>query len=293
VRLGEPANTAYVAGSSLAFDGIAWNDISQKLHLNLVGWGVAGSSPWEWEPFQAKSPAVQVSFLVVSAYDLNEHFLCDFHASVVPIRDTVAQLCQCHADWTFAKRVLSQYPLTAVRILFPTAGRSQGVLSGVRDRLLELRGKSTGMESDSGPTLELGATESVNDAKSASIRTWTPAKMLRRQSLLRAACAGRHDFNGPKHEAFVRMLGRAVEHGETVIIVLPVSASYGREFLGESVRTRFNQALAETQQNVPGARWIRLDQVPELNSDDYFWDLVHMNRRGQQTATKIIMESCN
>jgi hypothetical protein len=39
------------------------------------------------------------------------------------------------------------------------------------------------------------------------------------------------------------------------------------------------------QRGVPQAHWIRLDQFDELRSNEYFWDLVHMNAYGQQIAT--------
>src|SRR5437667_427295 len=79
--------------------------------LRIEGWSVAGSSPWEWETFQRRAPDVGLTFLVVSAYDLNEHFICDFHADTVPPTHTLADLWQSEADWHFAKRVLTQYPL--------------------------------------------------------------------------------------------------------------------------------------------------------------------------------------
>src|ERR1700750_217946 len=47
---------ALMGGSSLAADGISWNRVSDELNLRIGGWGVAGSSPWEWETFQRKAP---------------------------------------------------------------------------------------------------------------------------------------------------------------------------------------------------------------------------------------------
>jgi hypothetical protein len=55
------------------------------------------------------------------------------------------------------------------------------------------------------------------------------------------------------------------------------------------VKQEFEEALAEAQRSAPQARWVRLDQLGELNSNDYFWDLVHMNVYGQKIATKAFL----
>src|SRR5437667_8312220 len=94
---------ALMAGSSLAADAISWERVSTERGLRIEGWSVAGSSPWEWETFQRRAPDVGLTFLVVSAYDLNEHFICDFHADTVPPTHTLADLWQSEADWHFAK----------------------------------------------------------------------------------------------------------------------------------------------------------------------------------------------
>src|SRR5438132_1952476 len=55
----------FMAGSSLAADGINWGQVSTQIDQRIMGWGVGGSSPWEWEPFQRKAPEVTLTFLVV------------------------------------------------------------------------------------------------------------------------------------------------------------------------------------------------------------------------------------
>jgi hypothetical protein len=281
-----PAVQAFICGSSLAGDGIAWGRVSDELHLDLVGWGVAGSSPWEWEVYQRRAPDVQASFVIVSAYDLNENFLCDFHASVVSPLQTIRELFQSHSGESFDKRVLSQYPLAAIRVLFPTAGRSQGVMAGLRDKMMKVLGKSKPAGPADRPAMDLSRENSVKDDKAININAWSQARLLRRLDSMRVACGGKQSFDGPKQAALIRMLQFARKRGETVVIVLPVSATYKKEFIDPSVRSRFEQAIGDAQKTVPGVRWVRLDEVPGLDSDDHFWDLVHMNSQGKTLATQ-------
>src|SRR5689334_22217741 len=155
-QIGPPRSktVAYLAGSSLSGDAIAWNQVRDSLDLRLGGWGVAGSSPWEWEAFQKKASDAKLQFLVVSPYDLNEEYLCDFHADVVSPAATMQDLWNSKSDWAFCKRVLSAYPLRYVRLLFPTVGRSQGVMAGLRDKTKALLGhKGASDEGAAGPTL--------------------------------------------------------------------------------------------------------------------------------------------
>jgi hypothetical protein len=74
-----------------------------------------------------------------------------------------------------------------------------------------------------------------------------------------------------------------------VVVVLPVSPAYVKEFLTEDVNREFEKALAEARTSVPTAHWIRLDQMNELSSNEYFWDLVHMNSYGQKIATEAFL----
>jgi len=92
---------AFMAGSSLAGDGLSWTKIGVPLNARIGGWAVAGSSPVEWERFQGRASVDKLTILVVSAYDLNEYFLCDFRAQVVPLGQTISDL------WQSAKTGLS------------------------------------------------------------------------------------------------------------------------------------------------------------------------------------------
>jgi hypothetical protein len=281
---GHPA--AYLAGSSLSGDGIAWDRVSAALAQRIRGWGVPGSSPWEWDAYQGKAPDATLTFVVVSAYDLNENFLCDFHANVVPVATTMKDLWHSRSGWHFAKRVLSQYPLKYVRILFPTAGRSRGLIGEIRDKLSAFLGRKS--DSEAGPSFSMTQTATDSEYKNEKLSDWSRGKLLRRVSVLRGAGQGRQNFNGPKKEAFLRMLERGHKQGKVVVLVLPVSPAYARELLTPDATRQFEASLADVKAAVP-AEWIRLDQLPGLSSNDYFWDIVHLNRRGQKLATEALL----
>ena len=70
-------------------DGLSWKRISNAFEEGIENWFVAGSSPSEWEPLQRRASNARLTFIVVSAYDLNEQFLCDYRAGVVPLTQSI------------------------------------------------------------------------------------------------------------------------------------------------------------------------------------------------------------
>lgn len=286
---GDDKPSVFMAGSSLAGDGLSWGRIGDVLNLRIEGWGVAGSSPCEWEYFQPLAKQTKLTILVVSPYDLNENFLCDFRAEVVPLRQTMKDLWQSRASWPYCRRLLSLYPLAYLRKLFPTAGRSDGVMVGVREKLVRLVMGVVPMKSEAVPTFSLNKIASNQEGIKEKITDWSPGRMLRRLAAMRGDFQGKHTFKGPKNQAFLRMLREAQEQGRVIVVVLPVSPAYAEEFLTPRVKREFDQCLTEAQHSVPEASWLRLDQLDELNSNDYFWDLVHMNSYGQKTATRAFL----
>jgi hypothetical protein len=279
----------YMAGSSIAGDGLSWGRISDALNLRIEGWGVAGSSTSEWELFQHKATQPEMTVIVVSPYDLNENFLCDFRAEVVPFGQTIKDLWQSGADWFFTKRLLSTYALTYIRALFPTAGRSEGVMVGVREKFNSMLGNNLFSENKAGPTLSFNENSSAQNGKKDKISNWSPGRMLRRLASMRSGFQGNHVFKGPKQLAFLRMLHQAQKQGRVVVVVLPVSPAYANEFLNPAVRREFEDTLDSVQRSTPQSLWIRLDQLDELNSNEYFWDLVHINVYGQKIATEAFL----
>jgi hypothetical protein len=284
-----PNRSAFLAGSSLAGDGIAWGPVSDTLKRPFEGWGVAGSSPSEWERFQDLATDSGMTVIVVSPYDLNEQFLSDFRADIVPLRQTAVDLWQSRSEWAFSKRLLSAYPVHYLRALYPTAGRSEGVIVGVREGLSKAMSGIVEAKAESGPTLSFDA-NAPPAYKQETIADWAPARMLRRLTELRSASQGKHVFNGPKSMAFARMLRRGAAQGELLVVVLPVSPPYSKEFLTPAARGEFDRSLEAAVRVAPSAKWIRLDRRPELDSVDNFWDLVHMNARGQRLATQGLVD---
>jgi hypothetical protein len=276
---------ALAEGSSLMLDGLSWRRISNAFGQNIENWFVAGSSPSEWESLQGRASDARLTFIVVSAYDLNEHFICDYRAAVVPLNRSMRDLWQSGADWPFTKRLLSQYPLQYLRYLFPTLGRSDGVMVGIREKLSEILRPWFKIEAEAGPTVGSDSDATSEEIKTGKVTDWSKARMLRRLTLMRNACQGKHSFNGPKNLAFLRMLQRAQQKGRVVVVVLPVSPIYTQEFLTPEASRQFEDVLADLERRVPQANWIHLEGLAELNSNEYFQDFVHMNVDGQRIAT--------
>ena len=276
---------ALAEGSSLMVDGLSWSRISKNINVGIENWFVAGSSPAEWDLLQEKAPATKLNFIVVSAYDLNEEFLCDFRAEVVPLMRTASDLWQSRAGWASSKRILSQYPLRYVRVLFPTVGRSDGVMVGAREKLSFLLRPWVTINSETGPSVAEGTGVTQEEPRTEKVTEWSKARMLRRLALMRSACQGKHSFQGPKNLAFSRMIERAQAKGPVVVAVLPVSPIYVSEFLTPEIKGQFEDSLSKIEQAFPKATWVHLEQLPELHSNEYFWDFVHMNASGQGIAT--------
>lgn len=285
-RIGpETGPQVFLAGSSLTQFGFLWPDISKAFGRGIENWGVVASSPDIWEVSQRLARNTGVTLIGVSVYDLNELHLSESRARVVPLRQTLADLRQSHADWRLSKRLLDQYLMAYVRALFPTAGLSDKVQVGVRAKarqILRLRSAAQDQENElvvpSKPILQFGdSTIKVSD--------WDDARMLRRIESLRAENGGIHRFDGPKRVAFRRMLLRARERGPVVVLVLPVSAAYLSAFVDPVVNQQFESLLFEVTDLVPTATLIRLDRLDGLTSNEYFSDLVHLNSDGRRIAS--------
>ena len=279
---------AFMAGSSLAGDGIAWTRVSAQLNQPIGGWGVAGASPVEMEGFQHRMPEATTTFIVISAYDMNEGILSDFRADVVPPRHAIKELMASRAPWPYSKRVMSQYLVCGLRKLFPTIGRSQGLLG-------ELRSKISGFleegftELEEGPTLTLGEPTAEKAYKYARISSWSQGMIIRKLQSIRGGFLGEHNFGGLKHRALQRMVKLASQSGKVYVVVLPVSPIYAQAFLTPPVLQKFENSLAKVQSIVPNSRWVRIDELSGLTSNDHFWDLVHMNATGQRIATNALL----
>jgi hypothetical protein len=279
------SSLAYLAGSSLAGQALSWKRISQVSDREIIGWGIAGGSPCEWEMFQPRARGARMTFIVVSSYDLDEAILCDFRAEVVPIGHTIQALRQSHADWSHSRTALSQYPTAWLRLLFPALGRSRGIMGELHQKLEGAVGHSTTIRSDAGPTLSLGQDGAVDEARNGRISDWPEAERLRKLTAMSSGFQGSHSFQGPKHFALRRMLQYGKNRGDVIATVVPVSPTYAKAFMNMELSRQFESSIGEIERDISGIRWIRLDHLNALNSDDNFYDLVHMNAVGQQITT--------
>lgn len=274
-----------VAGSSLMFYGVGWSDIAKKMSKRMQGWAVPAGSVIEMEVLQAQVPEARVTFLGVGVSDLNENYVSDFRAEIVPMRSALTGLWAARSEWALSRRVISQYPLSYLRRLFPTAGRSTTIMVGAREVLRSLRPSKKSNEPS-----ERAVVASESNTHNENITSWPEARLMRNIGDMRASAGGDFAFNGPKRDALFRFMKRGDETGKMVMLIMPLSPTYQKEFLTEAVLGQFNDVLSEAQKKTPDALWIRLDNAPELKFNELYWDLVHLNAPGQAIASKIVLE---
>jgi hypothetical protein len=285
----ESGPQVFCAGSSLLIWSLSWREISESLGEGIENWSVGGSSPDIWEEWQQHMPLSNMTIIGVSVYDLNEMHLADDRAKIVPLPRTINDLWASDADSALSHRVLMQYALKYVRLLFPTAGYADKVLVGLRRKVAQALGLQASLDEHEGVLFEQ---EGVLDAGESTIKVsdWSSARLLRRVALLRAENRGRHEFfNGPKSRAFPRMLFRARRQGRVIVVVLPVSRAYTEEFIDESTAAAFERAIHEAMAVAPEATLVRLDRVPGISDNGYFADLVHLNSYGRRVATQAFL----
>ena len=270
---------ALISGSSLTYGGINWTQVADYVGAAIESWPVPGSAPPEWEELQRRSPRAKATFVGVSVYDLNEVSICDYRASVVPFRQTLADLRSSRSSMAFVRRMASWYALTWSRSVLPTAGWSDRVLFGLRDKARSLLGTSAADE-QVGAELQVAGDSSPEER----VSDWPEDRLLRRLASMRSN-QGTPWFSGPKHLALIRLLQQARRQGVVVVAVLPVSQLYAENILDDRVAAEFEAALADARRAVPEATWVRLDQLEGLTSSEYFFDLVHLNAHGQRIAT--------
>jgi hypothetical protein len=165
-------------------------------------------------------------------------------------------------------------------------------MGGLKEKLRAALRPWLRLESEADPKIpSFGAADEPE--KQGRISDWSAGALLRRLTKLRSACLGRHSYSGPKELALSRMLSQASTQGPVLVVVLPVSPAYRHEFLSPDVLLEFEQALAAQRLHPPGVSWVRLDLEAQLQSNEYFWDVVHMNTAGQKLATDIFLDRIN
>ena len=298
LRMGGPAATpfvigksfgkppAFLAASSIGSYGIAWDQIADDIGTEIRGWGVAGGTPIEFEQLQKKVPEARTTFIVVSTCDLDEATSCEWRSSIVPLSQAFASLEAEHADWQEMKTVLGQYLVKWLGVVFPTVGRSHVVFGMTAMRVTELIHYSSGKIE--GPVLKFGKAPANDVYVAQKLSDWPRSKIITKLASRAVEFHAPHSFDGAKKQALGRMLEYANQLGPTVVLVMPISASYTHEYFPPKVSPQFEATLAQLQHSAPKTEFLRLDQVPGLTSDDNFCDVVHMNLPGQKLATQAL-----
>jgi hypothetical protein len=283
----------FCAGSSLLVSGISWPEVSESLGQGVENWTVAGSSPEVWEVFQRQRRISNTSIIGVSVYDLNEMRLTPDRASYVPIGATISDFWSLHIAPDLRRRILDQYAIAYIRVLYPLAGNADNVLVRLRTKAADLLGQEAALQQHEGVVIERAGVLDVEDTMT-SLSEWSPARVLRRTEVLREDNHGAHVFtNGPKGLAFRRVLLRARQQGSVIVVVLPVSPRYADAFLNRASCAAFEKALASYLAAVPQATVIRLDKIPGISDDQYFLDLVHLNAAGRRRTTEVFLQEMN
>jgi hypothetical protein len=190
--------------------------------------------------------------------------------------------------WEQTKMLLWKYPLDWFQYFFPTLGRSWEIQVIIRDKLLEFLDRRGQNSSEEAP-IELAP---YSNNKTNSILSWDAGRMERNVAQMRQRNVLLHNnFVGPKSRALDRMLERGTKmESASIIVILPVSPEYIRRFVDAETTAAFERMLSELHNRHPAAKFIRLDQEPSLQKDDFFWDLVHINADGQKVATCRLIE---
>jgi hypothetical protein len=231
-----------------------------------------------------------MTIIGISVYDLNETHVADERATVVPLSQTIQDLWDAHADPALSHRILTQYGLRYVRLLFPTAGNADRVLVGLRSRVADLFGKHNSLAEHDGVVVEPPPPLLDAGEATAKLTDWSNARLLRRIAVLRAENRGHHDFfNGPKHRALIRLLLQARRQGRVVLVVLPVSKPYADAFLNERDLGEFERAIWEAEGTFPETTVVRLDRLSGISDPANFSDLVHLNSFARVRVTQAFL----
>lgn len=275
-----------VLGSSLTLLGVDWQGIATELGRPVVTFGVPAASPAEIEAAWVSPPAVAVTVVGISLFDMNESSVSDFRAEVVPLTRTLADLRATRTPMSLTKRVLSQYPLKAVRVLFPTAGRSIAVMVGLRGKLRAvLRGGRAGGGNP-------GGDEAMNavqgEARKDRLSDWPEDQRLRNVAIMRDRFAGTVLFGGVKQLALERLVAGIERRDQVLLVVLPLSPTFGEAFITPAAQAAFEGQLRALQQRHPGTSVLRLDQDSRFARNDFYFDLAHLNAYGREVATEAV-----
>ena len=166
-RTGEPV---LVLGSSLTEFGLSLLQIARQFDAPVTSLTVPNGSSSELETVAA-AERPSATIIGISIFDQNENTLSDFRGNLVPLTTTLSDLRESASDLRLSKRILSVYPLTWLRLAFPTAGRSTAILVAAREGVQKLSSRS--QQADSTPerlTLDSNRREPANRADCRLVR---------------------------------------------------------------------------------------------------------------------------
>jgi hypothetical protein len=273
------------AGSSLVNYGIQWDSVASEFSRPVKLLTTPAASACELEVLQARAPKSDFTVLGISESDMDETVIADIRPELVSFSRTWRDLRESRAEGALIRRTMSKYPLRDIRILFPMAGRSMGLMVGFRKIWRDFRSRHAASESEPLPTFDTKGNWPTN-----RISDWDTGRRLRNVEVTRQLSGGVHSFSGPKHLALERMLRYATSTGKAVVVVMPESPLYAKEVIDPSATQAFETSVADMARRVPAAKWIRMDQVADLQTDTLYWDLVHLNADGRPLATAALIE---
>ena len=289
--IGHFSEPVFSFGSSLK--GFA---IDEALLTDARGWhtiskGCGAGSPAEFE-FLLNDSANNSSLIIfTSIFEMSEGMISPSRTALVPFLQSVGDTWDMVLGWEQTKTLLWKYPLDSLQEVFPTLGRSWEVQVLARDKIRALLGRSSTPASDDGP-IDLNPTS--NEIQS-SLLDWDAGRLERNVAQMQQMTVSLHsNFTGPKSRALERILTRSRQSGTfNFVVILPVSPTFINRNLDREAVNAFDLALIKLQERHPDALIIRLDNEGSLQNDDLFWDLVHMNARGQASTTALLLERLN
>lgn len=289
--IGHLSEPVFSFGSSLK--GFA---IDEAMLTDACGWhtiskGCGAGSPAEFEFLLNKSANNSSLIIFTSIFEMSEGMISPSRTSLVPFLQSVQDTWDMVLGWEQTKTLLWKYPLDLLQEVFPTLGRSWEVQVLARDKIRALLGRSNTPASDDGP---IDLNPSSNEIQS-SLLDWDAGRLERNVVQMQQMSVSLHsNFIGPKSRALDRILTRSRQSGTfNIVVILPVSPTFISRNVDREAVNAFDLALIKLQQRHPDALIIRLDNEGLLQNDDLFWDLVHMNARGQAATTELLLDRLN
>jgi len=266
--------------------GIDWARLAKTTDISVNTRTCGAGSPAELEFLNAGAPTETNTLVFISVFEMAEGMLSESRPIEVPFSVTLSDLGTTRPSWTLTKTLLWSYPLQVMRSPFPTLGRSWEVMVRLRDLMRSVRAKATVTSEDAPIALNAGANSHTDTLKS-----WDKGRLLRNIKQLRErGVSESENFVGPKFLALQRIFTKSQDAKLRAIVVMPVSPAYKSAFVDATMASTFASMLRIFESANPLVIIIRLDLAPELQSDKYFWDLVHLNFEGQQLATSTLLE---